>query len=382
MNRSVSRRNFLIGSFGVTFLGSCTPVRFDNPVQAQPVQHHPPGTPQLLWHNPEDWGIAGKGFEDTKNYYDRLPARAEQTVRKPVWDLSRHSAGMSVRFKTDSAEIHVRYQLTGSNLAMPHMPATGVSGVDLYALNDQKQWRWVSVVKPTRQQIESRIVGGLRKPASGLREFRVYLPLYNGVKKLEIGVSGDSRFEPVSPPPGKPIVFYGTSIMQGACASRPGMAIPAILGRRLGCPTLKLGFSGNGRMEKEVGKYLCELDPSVFVIDCLPNMNAQAVTQSCVPLVVQLRRSRPNTPILLVEDRINTGAWIRTGAIEHHASNHSALKTAFEQLSIRGVERIHYLSGSDLLGPDGEATTDGSHPSDLGMVRYADAYETVLKKLL
>jgi lysophospholipase L1-like esterase len=372
MNASVSRRQFIFCSAGVTFLASRTLAGFQQ--RANPSQ--------LSWHKPAEWGVEGRGFDDTEHYYDRLPARAKEMVRKPVWDLSRHSAGIAVRFNTDSPEINVRYKLTSANLAMPHMPATGVSGVDLYALDEQNNWRWVSVLKPTQQVVEAKLAAGLQKRVGRPREFMIYLPLYNGTVDLEIGVPNDAKFERVAPRTDKPIVFYGTSIMQGACASRSGMAIPAIVGRRLNKPTINLGFSGNGRMEKEVGQFLGELDPCVFVIDCLPNMNAQTVTANCQPLVRQLRAARPDTPILLVEDRVNTNAWIRSGASERHAANRAALKRSFDELIANGVQGLHYLPCDHLLGSDGEAATDGSHPSDLGMVRYADAYQSVLKKIL
>ena len=99
----------------------------------------------IAWFDASDWSIEGKGWTDTSSPYDRLPTKAEKMVRKPVWDLSRHSAGMMTRFATNSNEIRVRYRLTKTKLAMPHMPATGVSGVDLYA-DDQIALRWIAPV--------------------------------------------------------------------------------------------------------------------------------------------------------------------------------------------------------------------------------------------
>jgi lysophospholipase L1-like esterase len=160
------------------------------------------------------------------------------------------------------------------------------------------------------------------------------------------------------------------------------MAFPAILGRRLRRPVLNLGFSGNGRMEPEVGALLAELDPRVYVIDCLPNMNEETVTERAVPLVRQLRQARPETPILLVEDRSFTNTPFFPARREHHRKSREALRRAFRELTGSGVERLYSLDGDHLLGLDGEAATDGSHPNDLGMVRYADAYEPVLRRIL
>jgi lysophospholipase L1-like esterase len=170
--------------------------------------------------------------------------------------------------------------------------------------------------------------------------------------------------------------------MHGACASRPGISMTAIIGRRLDCPTINLGFSGNGRMEAEVGALLTELDAAVYVIDCLPNMDAEAVTERAEPLCRQLRAARPNVPIVLVEDRTYTHARFSSSSRERHATSRAALRKAFENLTAAGVKNLHYVEGDQLLGDDDEATTDGSHPNDLGMVRYADVYEKVLRRIL
>ena len=333
----------------------------------------------VTWHDVREWGVEGKGWSDTKRYFDRLPGKAEGVVRTPVWDLSRHSSGMTVRFTTDAPAIHVRYTLLSDRLAMPIMPATGVSGLDLYATDDQGVERWAGVVSPTAQSIETELATGLR---SGERRYTVYLPLYNGVESLEIGTEAGSVFEPIVPRAERPMLFYGTSIMHGASASRPGMAIPALLGRRLNRPTINLGFSGNGRMEPEVGALLAEIDPCVFAIDCLPNMQEAMVEERAAPLVRQLRQAHPGTPILLVEDRSFTNTRFFPASEKRHRTSREALGRAYRQLQDEGVDHLFHLQGEQLLGDDGEAATDGSHPSDLGMVRYADAYEPALRALL
>jgi lysophospholipase L1-like esterase len=266
---------------------------------------------------------------------------------------------------------------------MPHMPATGVSGIDLYARDDQGRDRWLGVARPTAQDVEARLADGIDSLPDGQpRLYTAYLPLYNGVESMEIGVPAKRRFAGVAPRTEKPLVFYGTSIMHGACASRPGMSITGILGRRLQRPVINLGFSGNGRLETEVGAFLAELDPAVYVIDCLPNVRATEVAARTEPLVRQLREARPNTPILLVEDRTYTNARFFQSSRARHAASRAALREAFDKLQADGVTQLYYLEGDSLLGSDGEAATDGSHPNDLGMVRYADAYEPILRKIL
>lgn len=362
--------------FAATILLTCSSIAAPLVAQKKPPE-------AITWFNASDLDVEGIAFEDRENEFDRLPIRAKADVRQPVWDLSQFSSGVVVRFQTDSPRIHVQYDLANQRLAMPHVPATAVSGVDLYAENDQGQMQWAAVIKPGSTKINQKLLGNIKPKADGTqRRYDLYLPLFNRPENLQIGVDPDSQFGSAAPRTEKPIVIYGTSIMHGACASRSGMTISSILGRRLNTPIVNLGFSGNGRMESEVGKFLIELDPSVFVIDCLPNLNPQRVTERCEPLVRQLREARPNTPILLVEDRIFTNAWLRAGAESFHQKNREALRSAYDRLVADGVQNLHYLPATDLLGDDREAATDGSHPSDLGMMRYADAYEPVLRKIL
>jgi hypothetical protein len=337
----------------------------------------------LLWYDARHLDVEGKGWPDTRSFYDRLPARAEKLVRAPVWDLSRHSAGLCVRFTTDATALHARWALTSDRLALPHMPATGVSGLDLYVETGPGKWRWLGVGQPSQSPVSTALlVGGL---PPGTRNYLLYLPLYNGVRSLEIGI--DKRSKLVRPAPrtgegSKPLVFYGTSITQGGCASRPGMVHTALLGRRLGRPVINLGFSGNGRMEPELAKLLAELDPAVYVLDCLPNMTAQGVAERVEPFVRTLREARLHTPILLVEDRFYANASLLPALRQHNEQNHAALRKAYERLVKDGCKGLHYLSGELLLGEDGEATVDGSHPTDLGFTRQADAFEAVLRPLL
>ncbi len=263
---------------------------------------------------------------------------------------------------------------------MPHMAATGVSGLDLYVKTD-KGWRWLGVGQPKDQLNTATLATGI--PA-GTREYLLYLPLYNGVSSVEIGIASAKFLAkgPAYPKDHKPIVFYGTSITQGGCASRTGMVHTAILGRRLGYPVINFGFSGNGRMEPEVVKLIAEIDASVYVIDCLPNMTAKDVATNTAPLVRLLQQKRPQTPILLVEDRNYSNAFLLPGPKQRNTESQAALKAAYNQLLKDGVKGVHYLEGAHLLGDDDEGTVDSSHPTDLGFLRQADAFEKALRPIL
>ena len=129
-----------------------------------------------LWYDAREMCVEGKGWGDTKAFYDRLPAKAEGEVRDPVWKLSRHSAGLAIRFTSNASTIAARWNVTDETLAMPHMPATGVSGLDLY-VKDGAQWRWIGAGRPSAITTQAVLAEGI--PA-GDHEYMVYLPLYMG----------------------------------------------------------------------------------------------------------------------------------------------------------------------------------------------------------
>jgi lysophospholipase L1-like esterase len=336
---------------------------------------------EVLWYDIQLLRVEGQGWSETKAKFDRLPAKAEGVVRDAVWGLSRHSAGIAARFKTDATTIFARWSLTSSGLGMPHMPATGVSGLDLYVKTESGKWRWLANGRPTA--FPDNQVTLAQSIPDGDREYMLYLPLYNGVTAVEIGVEKSRYLEQLPRPEGtKPIVFYGTSITQGGCASRPGMVHTSILGRRLNRPVINLGFSGNGKMEQEVADLLAELDVAVYVIDCLPNMNADEVAARTEPLVHTLRKAHPTTPILLVEDRSYSDSFLIESKRQRNETSRKVFRAAYERLVAEGVTQLAYLEGEHLLGDDGEDTVDSSHPTDLGFMRMADAFEPVLAKLL
>ena len=335
----------------------------------------------LAWHDVTTWGVEGRAFGELerKRWFDRFPASADGQVTPAVWNLSRDSAGLMVRFKTDSSYIWADYTLLRERINGVNMTPIGASGLDLYARDDAGKWRWVGVARPEKKEVRVELANTL-KP--GLREYAIYLPLYNGVEKLSVGVAPSATFEPLAPRTDKPIVFYGTSITHGASASRPGMVHTAILGRRFDRSVINLGFSGNGRMDAAVGDLLIKIDAAVYVIDCLPNMGAAAVREKCIPLINQLRAARPTTPIVLVEDRRYTNSWIQPKRDQDHSDNHAALREAYEKLKAAGITGLFYIGGDDLLGADGEGATDGSHPNDLGFMRQADVMEPILRAAL
>ena len=338
---------------------------------------------KTLWYDIAHLNVEGKGWTQTESFYDRLPAKAKGVVRDPVWELSHNSAGICVRFISDATVIQARWTLKSAELAHSHMPASGVSGLDLYVRTEKDRWRWLAVGAPTKFPVNS--VQLVKELPAGMREYLLYLPLYNSVESLEMGIPKDARIVKAglwAPEARKPIVFYGTSITQGGDASRPGMVHTAILGRQLNYPVINLGFSGNGKMEPELANLLAELDPALYILDCLPNMLAAELTERVEPFVRTLRKAHPKTPILFVEDRSYADSFLIRSKRQRNLESRAALHAAYDRLLAADFQDLHYLPGEELLGDDGEGTVDSSHPTDLGFVRQAAAFRAVIEPLL
>jgi hypothetical protein len=322
---------------------------------------------EYQWVEGYDLTLEGRGWAETNSPYDRLPAKAEGVVRGGVWGLSKDSAGLCIRFVTAAPTLKVRWALGGS-LAMPHMPATGVSGVDLYA-QTAGRWRFVGNGRPHTDENEAEF--NLDGTAD---EYCLFLPLYNETRSLQIGVKSPHSLEP-APERGRPVVFYGTSITQGGCASRPGMAASNIFGRALNVPTINLGFSGNGQSEPEMVELVAEIDALVFVLDPLWNMSPDLVRERIPHFVHRLRTAHPTTPILLVEDCRIRAEDVPTGMGK-------VLREVYAELLAEGIGDLHFLSAEGMLGPSDEGTVDGVHPTDLGFMYQARAFEKALRPLL
>jgi len=327
--------------------------------------------------------VAGQGWHTgIQNYYDRLPVKVESTVRKPVWNLSKNSSGLNLQFKSDASEIVVKYKVTGA-VQMSHMPATGVSGVDLYAKDAKGNWIWSAGKFSFGDTIVYRFPN-LKTADSKVREYTLYLPLYNSVKWLEISVPEESTFTPALNKQ-KPIVVYGTSIAQGACASRPGLAWTSIVGRKLNVPMINLAFSGNGRLEKEIIELLPEIDARLYVLDCLPNLTGadfsnEEIKKRIEDAVTHLQLKKPGVPILLTEHDGYTDDGINLEKKKSYERVNVAMRAAFAALKAKGVKNIYTLTKAE-INQDIETMVDGTHPNDIGMMRYADAYEKAIRKI-
>lgn len=322
-------------------------------------------------------GVRGRAFsvEETGSPYRRLPTDVEGRVPGPVWNLGKQAAGLFVDFYSDSPVLAAELTLEAKETGTLQRHDT----IDVYGF-DEARWGWVGRLKnaddPTNRALITRNLPARR------RLYRVYLPYIAQVVSLKIGVEAGACLEAAPLDPQPPIVCYGTSIVQGLHASRSGMTMPAQLGRRLGRTIVNLGFSGNARMDPGLEKAFARLAPQIFCIDCLPNMQPDLVTERTAAFVRTLREAHPEMPILLVENIVYQATYMMRNKRGGWGEKNAALRIEFEKLRGEGVDHLFCLPGENLLGHDGEATTDGVHPSDLGMVRLTDAYESILRSLI
>ncbi|MEO5600188.1 MAG: SGNH/GDSL hydrolase family protein [Cyclobacteriaceae bacterium] len=332
----------------------------------------------IKYHDGHEFVIVGK-YHDEKNY-NRLPIRYKEKVRKEVWDLGQNSAGISIRFRSNARTLIIRWSVM-NDAVLPHMPSTGVKGLDLYAYSDDR-WQYVKTAIPKGKSSE-RILFSNKDGIT--REYLLNLPLYDGVESLQIGINTAAS---ISVPhekyllEKKPVVYYGTSIAQGGCASRPGMLFTNLMARALDRSFINLGFSGNGRIESAVGEAMCEVDAALYVIDCNPNTDTELIYDRTMELVQMLRKQRPDAPVLLVAGFPDDSRYFVTGGNQPVEAKTRELKRAFKSLRKSGVQKLYFQKGVDLIGKDHEGTVDGIHPNDVGMMRIAEELLPVIKKLL
>ena len=328
----------------------------------------------IHWIDGRKLPIEGRAFDDVSHWYDRLPSNVTSRVNSGVRSMKRHTAGMQFRFRTGSKKLIFRWRPTAARLSLAHMPATGVSGIDVYRFDEaKKRWMFVATGKINNAQKGAR----LEVPWTPGEACLVNLPLYNGIASFSLGVDEGTLVEPLGRRASgveKPVVFYGTSITHGGCASRPGMAFVNIVGRELDVPVVNLGFSGSGVMEFEMSEHLARIDASCYVLDCLWNMGSEKgqsrsgrnVEENYEPFIRNLRAKRPGVPIVMAEmcDVFGKGPNPKDLFV----------RALYEKLVKEGWKNLVYLPKDGMYSADGEGTVDGVHPNDAGMQTMAAAF--------
>ncbi len=337
----------------------------------------------IVWFDPREEPFDLVGFEWIKqdSVYRRLPVHPDWEIREAVNQLANHTAGGQIRFKTNSKKIMIKVKLRERS-GMYHMPATGQSGFDLY-LDEKGVHRYVRTSRFPHDSIRYQ-VELYKSDENTIGSFTINFPLYNGVNFLEIGLEEGAMLEAPDPftNAGK-FVIYGTSITQGGCVCRPGMAYSNILSRKLGVQFVNLGFSGNGRGEPALAHLINQISGTSFIILDYEANASKTIINTLGTFVDILREEHPDIPILIMSKIRYASAVVGSSAYKLLMDNKDFQKNLVAERKKAGDMHIYFLDGSEVLGNDyDECTVDGVHPSDLGSIRIANALLSAIEDIL
>ena len=320
----------------------------------------------------------GLGFIKFKREhpFDRLPLLYKNKVRKEVWELSKNTAGVNIQFSTNSSSIELAWEVQ-DDFQMNHMPNTGIKGLDLYVRLGNR-WTYVGTGIPKGKQNKKQLIKNL-KPHE--RDYKLYLPLYDGIKSLDIGLKPGSTLRGMkSKHEAKPLVFYGTSITQGGCASRPGLAHTNIISRGTELECLNFGFSGNGHLEENIGDILSKIDAKLFIIECMQNVNVQLIKDRIELLVKSIRKNQ-DAPIVFVNEPQFKYNDLNQLFCQDQIAKNRQLEIEYKKFRKKKISNIYLINEPYAFGEDDEGTVDGVHFNDLGFQRYANYLMKNLKFL-
>ncbi|MDD3153883.1 MAG: SGNH/GDSL hydrolase family protein [Victivallaceae bacterium] len=307
----------------------------------------------------------------------RLPASwSTREINEGALELANHTSGGRIRLRSDSRWIAIRATLRCS-CDMNHMPRLGSAGFDCYAdgvffASFQPDAKVVNQA-PHHFEGVSRVSFADKK----MRDWTVNLPLYGGVETIEIGLEPDCVLE--SPRPHKverPVIFYGSSITQGGCASRPGNSYPAILARTLDFEEINWGFSGSARGELAMAEAVAKLNASLFVMDYDHNApDVEYLRKTHEPFFRTVREQNPELPILLLS-RCDFHKF------DPCAERRSVIEETYRHTLASGDKRTNYIDGETLFEGESDCTVDGCHPNDLGFRHMANRILPVMRAML
>lgn len=312
--------------------------------------------------------------------FRRLPKETADNTNDGVSLLATNTAGIRLRLRTDSPYVAIHAEW-GAQCCFSHMAGTGVSGFDMYRLRGGKHEFVGTFVPPFN--CPHGYENMLRTPG-GMQDLIIDFPLYNDVDKLFIGVSDKALFEtPAGYGRRVPVVYYGSSITQGGCASRPGNSYQAMLSRALDCDYINLGFSGSAKGEQIMARYIAGLEMSAFVFDYDHNApDAEHLARTHEPFFLTVREAHPDTPVIIISkpDVIN----VDPEAERSFAVRRDIIRKTYENALSRGDKNVYFIDGASIFGDDPlrSCTVDTCHPTDLGFFRFFERLYPLLAKLI
>lgn len=331
--------------------------------------------------------------DETERTYARLPRYVKDSIPegRELWDRQQCSSGIGVRFATNSTRIGCKYTLFWDT-HMIHMADTGLKGTDLYILEGDSVWRHVNTNRPYVKKdadgnktklVESTYVSNLD---GEMHEYVIYFPLYDGIEDFYVKVDSGATITVGRPEvinANRKIVAYGTSILQGGCASRTGMASTNIIGRELNCEVVNLGFSGEGKQDTYVARAMASIpDVDVYLLDPVPNCTEMMCDTLTYDFVKTLRILRPEVPIVMLEGPIYPYARYDSFFGKYLPKKNAAFRRNYDRLKAENPNNLYYVTSENLDGVEDDGTVDGIHLTDLGFVHYANKMIPILRPIL
>lgn len=345
----------------------------------KPIDPQPRATDAMSWHKGADFKILGRVYPDSLPIYSRVPEFLKPTTREALYKLGQHTAGMAVRFRSDSPALALKWKSKYGN-DHTHMAALATRGADLYCLTPEGTWRMVAVGRPMGDPTTWLMLSGM-EPA--MREYMLHLPLYDSLDELEIGISPDAAIEmPAADTPradAKPLVIYGSSIQHGATASRPGMAASNILRRELGRDVINLGFSANAHLDYEIARMMADVDAAAYILDFMPNATVAEINDKTAAFVKILRDRRPDAALIFLEDPYTADALLEPATKAAIDAKNEALRSVYADMTASGLANTYYITADKLQTADGDGSSDGIHYTDYSFRHYADTLKPIIK---
>lgn len=352
----------------------------DENMRVQPIIDH-----SFSWHDPTEspFTLSGFAWYDQDQIFRRLPVNPAYEISEPLDQLADCTAGGQIRFRTNASKVAIKVKLAGT-ANMNHMPSTGQCGFDCYVGgHQQQQFVATSIYNHLEQEYE---VTFIDRTETDFIDVTLNFPLYQGVEDVQVGLNGkaDVRAFPAYDSDQK-IIFYGTSITQGGCASRPGMAYTNLLSRAFNLECINLGFSGNGKGEQNMARIISKIkNPALLVLDYEPNCVSTAQYKATLPVFISTyREAHPDVPILLISKFPYAGEAVNPLLRNERLERLDFQRELVERLIAEGEKNLHFYEGTNLLGDyTNEATVDGVHPTDLGFIKIAENLEPVIRGIL
>ena len=315
----------------------------------------------------------------SKEYYHRLDTALFKDLPPKIKYLSTFSCGLAIGFMTNSSVIAAEWEVKPDKPS-PNLSAIAHKGLDLY-IERNGIWEFAGVGKPELNSTRSKSII-VQEMEDTPKKCLLYLPLFSETKILKIGVEEGSEIVALPYPFEKKVLVYGSSIVHGAEASRAGTTYVAKLSLRAGIDFINLGFSGNARMENSMADCLADIKADAYILDCVPNATAQQISERTAYLVETIRNKHPEAPIIVMQsiamDIGNFNLKIKSDL----RIKDETIRNEVEKLCKRGVKKLYFIEGKDLIGKDHEGTGDGIHPNDLGFERMAAYLEPKLMEIL